>query len=624
MSHLWDELYAYRLKWAEDAYTAFLNDIFPEKAKDFQNLNEVMIVVYGSTQVGKTTLILKLMGINEEDIIKVGNVLRGGREAGKSATVTAIRYVRSHDDLWYLDKTFHTEETIQSALREIRIDVENASYDNINPINIYIPKKYFSFSNDDIRVKILDLPGTHANNPHEEKYVIDIANNYIPYADLILLVGKADDLGYLTPEKLILDSLRSWNLRKNGRYRIVLTHTISPDSFMDWFRQQGKPNKKDVREYLLYEQIKTHDYQERFSEDSINYLYPLEFADSWKNLENNSKEMFEKAKPIIDEVFNELVFDIQSSTTDHGRIRRAFSMYHDVILEYNHEHEEYEHIKKVKEQKQEQIQIAIKRALDYIDKKNVFKRKKENEISSLNSYMPKINTLFAKRISYEHEDKTNKVFFLEWIEHIKKQISQNWRKFQNEVKKEIQIDIGTLNQGEIEHFFNSILKKLQSYTLDEYYPNLSDNYKNDKAAIEVTQSDAISSVQKIALSKFELAKKKKIYELSSIIKKVDYEIKSVELEKNNGINQLNEINLAIESFEKLWVTKEKKMKDRIESAKKFESLLDKAFEQEVGKIYTIIQTLENSADIFFYLCYVQLLYKEFDKLKLGENDVRKQ
>lgn len=55
-----------------------------------------LVCIYGKSQVGKTTLILNMIGLKDEECKqKVSQVLRGGVEKGNSSTSTAIIYTQS-------------------------------------------------------------------------------------------------------------------------------------------------------------------------------------------------------------------------------------------------------------------------------------------------------------------------------------------------------------------------------------------------------------------------------------------------------------------------------------------------------------------------------------------------
>ncbi|MBR7358416.1 hypothetical protein G3W16_28760, partial [Klebsiella pneumoniae] len=79
--------------------------------------------------VGKTTLLLDLMDIDLQQMATLSHVLRGGREAGKSSTATAMEYRRSTDQRWGLfvqSKThwFASDDDMTEALAQLRKQME--------------------------------------------------------------------------------------------------------------------------------------------------------------------------------------------------------------------------------------------------------------------------------------------------------------------------------------------------------------------------------------------------------------------------------------------------------------------------------------------------------------------
>lgn len=62
----------------------------------------VTIGVYGPTQVGKTTLILKILVIRDMYLAALSKALRGNRAIGNSATVTSTNYRQSDDDTFHV------------------------------------------------------------------------------------------------------------------------------------------------------------------------------------------------------------------------------------------------------------------------------------------------------------------------------------------------------------------------------------------------------------------------------------------------------------------------------------------------------------------------------------------
>ena len=89
--------------WESEIIAAYLAD---RHAGEATVLSEILsspryaVALYGPTRAGKTTLILKLLGVDEAAI---GRILRGNEDHDKTGTPTAIIYSRSpDDDGWYV------------------------------------------------------------------------------------------------------------------------------------------------------------------------------------------------------------------------------------------------------------------------------------------------------------------------------------------------------------------------------------------------------------------------------------------------------------------------------------------------------------------------------------------
>ncbi|HCF1428106.1 TPA: dynamin family protein, partial [Pseudomonas aeruginosa] len=277
---MWFEKYSNRYRWAYDAYQRFIDEVDPSLAGDFKRSSHVTVAVYGATQVGKTTLILDLLGVTGEALERASSVLRGDQRMGKSSTACAIRYGRSKDDYWYIggDSGALDDDAARVQFSAIRTELEEGRAQSVDVLSVRLPSKFFEQGGGgalSLDLRILDIPGINAVNEAEQAQVARVAERYVATADLILLVGRADDLGFLHPNKLKLAALGDWMLQPN-RYRVVLSYTFSPASFKTWFGQDER-TLQQVRA-KLYQELGTHDYKPPKSVEGM--LYPLEFGDS--------------------------------------------------------------------------------------------------------------------------------------------------------------------------------------------------------------------------------------------------------------------------------------------------------------------------------------------------------
>lgn len=329
LASLWSEHSQRRLSWAEAAYAQFLSSIAPELAAQYRDhRDEVTVVVYGKTQVGKTTLILKLMGVAPEQMSLVSRVLRGGRSKGNSATPTAMVYSRSLDDGWRLvvegaSTTYESPDAMEDGLRLLREKMEFGQLFTNRPVQVQLPAVLFGeTSNQNLAVNIVDLPGDSPANAIEKAHVSHVASQYIPNADLVLLVGKADDLGFIDPEKLVLPVLGDWRYSP-GRFRLITTFTVQSASFRGWLQRHSQVDATSIRQRLL-SQLETFDDIELPPDArELKLYFPMDFGESWDTLKAMEPETYARTKTAMEGLFDELKQDIQKSASKHMRLWRA-------------------------------------------------------------------------------------------------------------------------------------------------------------------------------------------------------------------------------------------------------------------------------------------------------------
>ncbi len=327
----WHELESRSSEWAFRAYNKLiqtLNNDVQEKLRCKDDISEPYVAIFGKTQVGKTTLLLDLMGIDPDQLITVSQVLRGGREMGKSATATAMEYCRSADHRWGLsieEKTdwFDCNEKISHQLGKLRSKMEKGELVLTSPCIVHIPQHFFART--DVaspHVRILDLPGDNPANSQEQEHVYLMAKTYLPFADLILLVGRGDDLGFLRPEVITLPGIEDWQTMPY-RFRIVTTYSYTAQSIKDRVRANDKFGIEQLRQRLI-QQI------ELFGElsepaKSEDLYFPLEFGTSWKNVQEHDPSLYNRIAPIIEELRKKLLEQIAQSTSPMGRLRSTLN-----------------------------------------------------------------------------------------------------------------------------------------------------------------------------------------------------------------------------------------------------------------------------------------------------------
>jgi len=321
----WFERYQQRYRWATRAYDRFVQDLVPELVDTLQRNEQVTVAVYGATQVGKTTLILDLLGLSTLTTDEVGSVLRGGQQLGKSATAMPIRYGRSLDDGWYIaGEGPLSADTARETLRAFRRKVESGGICDAEVLDIRIPRGLFQQCDDSsagLELNIIDIPGINSHSSAEQALVAKLADRYVVAADIVLLVGKADSLGFLNERDLIIPALADWAAQPT-RFRIVLTYGFSPDSLVSQFKDQ-ELTVEQVRDVHIG-QIRTHDYV--FPPEFRSNLFVLELGDSIVDLGRTNSEYLQRILQVTNDFRGELLENIVRAAGPYARLQGAFQL----------------------------------------------------------------------------------------------------------------------------------------------------------------------------------------------------------------------------------------------------------------------------------------------------------
>lgn len=314
LGELWGKIAKNKLDWAYEANNEFLHSISHSETKQYllESNDKKLAILYGKSQVGKTTLILALMGIKSDSFKKVEDILRAGREKGKSSTSIAIKYGYSNDSFWYINKDRTDEVDIANYLKNKRIELAlNAKEAYDNEINIDIPAEYFDKRHS---IEIVDLPGIDSADDLEQQWVPEMVGKYLVQSNLTIVVAMANDL----------QDVKSFNLHPSFSnwydlpgFAVVTTHTYTQASIRDKIKHHidSKQNLYDI-----------------FKQDSKNILdgidkiYPLEIGDSFERFKEYEVE-YNKIKPIREEILQDLRNAILDSKSEYERLTRNFKIY---------------------------------------------------------------------------------------------------------------------------------------------------------------------------------------------------------------------------------------------------------------------------------------------------------
>lgn len=335
----WANLYSHRTDWAYEAHRKFLHSFENQRIRETWEIrknSEVFVAVFGPSQVGKTTLILKLIGISPKFLSFVSHCLRGGREPGKSSTATATVYARSPDNAFYI-RDFTTDGMIKcesdalfiQRVANIRARVERQQAFETNPVEVWIPAHYFVQlqESEDASISIVDLPGFNSSTVEEHAHVNSLIQRYIPSASLIILI---DEVFHMSRFKHFgIDLLDSWKYYPE-RFRIVLTKSVSANSIRQLVTQDVKPE--------AFQMHVRDQFRSTVDElpDSMK-VYPLEYGDTWNTLLRADPSVSSELVNLMDELVDELRKDILGSLDEYSLIRANMKLYHAVRKMYQNE-----------------------------------------------------------------------------------------------------------------------------------------------------------------------------------------------------------------------------------------------------------------------------------------------
>ena len=283
--------------WQEDTFNRIKSELLSVKDNRFVQYSHTaathLVCVYGKSQVGKTTLILNLIGLKDDDCKKeVSEVLRGGIALGNSSTSTAIIYSQSDSDSYGVrietlegnnlttKVEYCSSEGMRQKIKSIRNDVEKNLFSNKEILHIFIPKNYFSSSESENKISILDLPGVESRNIQEKAHVDSLMTRYIPLSSVCILTCTANEIQSL--EKIELPNNIEWKSLPH-KFFVVITRSYCAGNIKSFF---DKPNKE--RKPKLFLDFLRNEYKKELSKilgkDFKTKFFLLDMGDSFVSL----------------------------------------------------------------------------------------------------------------------------------------------------------------------------------------------------------------------------------------------------------------------------------------------------------------------------------------------------
>lgn len=635
----WAALNQQQLAWAFRAYDRFIESLSPDVREHFpkgDEQGEAYVVVFGKTQVGKTTLILDLMGLSGHSLKRVSNVLRGGREAGKSATATAMEYRRSSDDQWRFtsgsvmasgDPMRYDDASMEIALGDVREQMFQKRLQADKPFIVWIPND--CFENDKtagFSVRMLDLPGDHAADAIERKHVQQMAQKYVPNADLILLVGKGDDLSFLKPDSLELPSIEDWQIVPN-RFRIVTTYSFTAQSVRDAMQQQKTVDAEFFRKRLLG-QIRTFGLKLEDDAADTQRFFPLEFGDSWVNAKQN---LVTALKPVITRLKDQLHRDIKASATANVRLRNAVSVHVTVgKIKENRLKQIDEVLNGVKEQRnpvfedctnaeaahqQAQTQTdAAKNFLEVLPYNELKQQVQSGVVFDVRTMLDEVDELgtntsqFKSLISQFTSDLKSQFLSAQPTRQTKEE-----RKFWASVQPRLEQYVDKV-EDLVDAEFGPLRGKFSGYSMTEYYPRFSDDFSIDKQSMRTHIQNSAHSAGAWAAKQWQGWAKKRLQQLSNDLESNTAHQNALQSALKERQRVLKRLDLQIKNAEQERHAFVEKMEADEASSRKFIALLEQAYLDELRIRRHRIAQAPTATHAFIELLATDQLMSERNKL----------
>ena len=269
-----------------------------------------LVSVYGHPQVGKTTLILELLGVKKEYNSLVHKTLRAGRKKGDSSTSTAILYQKSDDNSWGISyknsvneidsfvEKFDTQAAFQQELVKIRDRVESGEKD-WSVIGISIPCDYVDTNkHDENMIRIVDLPGINGSSESESKQVYSMIEGFVAKSSVVIIVWMAYNIALL-PDEYIPGVGTNWKYIPN-RFFVVLTKSYSQSSIKRIISADGLT----AANRAIFESI-----SDSFGDKKAEIdFFPIDIGESIKSVpteicDNVEREVDNQLNRVIDEIY---------------------------------------------------------------------------------------------------------------------------------------------------------------------------------------------------------------------------------------------------------------------------------------------------------------------------------
>ena len=646
----WNQLFLKKEDWQRKTFEMIKSDLISAKDNRFVRYDNTkenhLVMIYGKSQVGKTTLILNMIGLKPDYFSEVYETLRAGVPRGNSSTSTAIIYAKSVNEqygcalssinaLSSKDTQYYDKKEMISHLEKIRQQVESNRVPPNSILFIYIPKNYFIQDSASDNISIMDMPGVESRNHKEDIHVQNLMTKYIPISSVCIITCRSNDIQYL--ESLVLPNHLEWK-RMEHRFVLVITHAYNDGSTKQYFKTSPSKRKSNFYNYVV--DAYTQEIRKILGAKNRTEVYPVDVGDTLARLCSEEIKEDNDRKEII-ETKDRVLANLRKSIIGHkGERLKSALMDLDVIIKHYGEDE----IQRIDEEKSVLLsKINDKNNLiDHI--KNLRGEDSEqdellSEIKELEKVLGQFNSLLYSCISnLSSQTKQyileNSLFKSKGNDDYLKDKEQNVLSFMRAtVSASVELYIQSLNrlirQADIDIILNSAQMQTEadSFILEEqnsvYPPKKGLFSKKEKVFLERIEAICVSIQGRINKH------------LNSYVNKCISEIGNHIRDKRQQINRINSSIKQKEGKKQKYSSEIKSLKKQIEALKSSKEEIEQKKAQDQKTLATYLQYAErayieqrnnviqqinkskSTDDKLLLILFLGVLDKDYQKVKGG-------
>lgn len=345
----WNQLFLKKEDWQRKTFEMIKNDLISAKDNRFVRYDNTvenhLVMICGKSQVGKTTLILNMIGLKPDFFSEVYETLRAGVPRGNSSTSTAIIYAKSINekygcaltpinDIYSKDIHYYDKKGMISHLKKIRQQVENNRVSPNSILFIYIPENYFIQDHTTNNISIMDMPGIESRNHKEDIHVQNLMTKYVPISSVCIIACRSNDIQSL--ETLVLPNQLEWK-RMNHKFVLVITHAYNADNKKQFFKITPSERTSNFYDYVV--DSYTQDIRDILGTANQTEVYPVDVGDTLTMLCSKEIKRDADRKEII-ETNDRVLSNLRKSIVSHkGERLKSALMDLDIIIKHYGEDE---------------------------------------------------------------------------------------------------------------------------------------------------------------------------------------------------------------------------------------------------------------------------------------------